>query len=460
MKENKISGKVLIPTIILIIILITGIVLFGITRPNNTDKFNRKTTIVEPYIEVSVDSSNKTIEEVAKDLNIAIHTKEIILYLDGKEIDRVPVGGLEIETNVEEAIERSKEMNDKIKGFAKLKPQEIQTTVSFSTTKDSISRITGNLNCLKNQNIDSDAHLTTKDYEMIIESGESGLVISKDKLDEFLTKEFNLGHFEVTLDDANIYDNPEKTNTNKALTQKADIFNKAVNTEITYIFAEQTLTIPKATIFEWISLSDAGKIVFDDEKMEEYVRELSKKYNTIEMNRKFKTSNEEIITIPYANYGWMIDAEKEMEELKSNITKGGSYSREPIWEATGWEEYKNVDSNDFGDSYLEISLDAKTFWLYINGNLIVTSNINHGNDASPKGAYMIIEKKRETSLKGNNEKECGIPDYSIYLDKEYPIHDIENIEEIEFTKGCIQVSKSDSKIIYDNTDVNFPVIIY
>ncbi len=460
MNENKISIKVLIPIILLIIIFITGVVLFGITRPNRTDKFNRKTTVTDPYIGISVDSSNKTIEEVSQDLNVEMHSKEMILYLNNEEVDRVSVGGLEIETNMEEAVGRTKVENDKIKGFTKLKPQELQATIAFSTTKESMSRITGNLNCLKNQDIDTNAHLITKDYEMIIENGETGLVIIKDKLDEFLTKEFNLGHFEVHLDDANIYDNPETTNTNKALVQRAEIFNEAVNTEITYTFGEETLTIPKATIFEWITLSDTDKIVFDEKKMEEYVRELSKRYNTIEMDRTFKTSNNETVTIPYANYGWMINLEKEMEELQNNITKGGSYSREPIWEAIGWNEYNNIDSNDFGKSYLEISLESKTFWLYVDGNLVLTSNINCGSD-TPKGAYMIVEKTRETSLKGNAEKYCETPDYALYFDKNYSIHDIKgSIEEAEETQGCIQVSRSDSKIIYENTDVNFPIVIY
>lgn len=460
--EKKISTKMLIPIIIVIIVLITGAVLFGITRPNHTDRFNRKTTVVEPYIGLSVDSSNKTIEDVSKDLLTALHQKEMILTLNGEEVDRVNVGGLELETNAEEAIERTKMENDKIKGFQKLKPQELQATLSFSTTKDSLARITGNLNCLRNQQIDNDAHLTTENYEMIIESGTTGLVISKDKLDEYLTKEFNLGHFEVALDDANIYDNPETTNTNKALTQKADIFNNAVNTEITYTLGEDTITIPKATIFEWITLSDAGKIIFDEQKIEDYLLELGKKYNTIEMNRKFKTSNGETITVPYANYGWMIDTEKEIAEIESNITKNGTYSREPVWEATGWGEYKNTNSNDFGDSYLEISLANKTFWFYVDGNLIVTSKINAGIDeTTPTGAYMVIERKRETALKGKIEQGEPTPDFAIYFDKEYSIHDIEEMsEEIEPTLGCIQVSKSDSKIIYDNTDVHFPIIIY
>lgn len=460
MKENKISTKVLIPVIILVIILVVGIVLFGMTRPNNTDKFNRKTTVTEPYIEISVDSSNKTVEEVSKDLVLAMHSRELVLTQNGTEVDRLSIGGLEFETNMEEAVTRTKAENDKIHGFAKLKPQELQATVSFSTTKEAMSRITGNLNCLKNQSIDSDAHLTAKDYEMVIESGEAGLVISKDRLDDYLTKEFNLGHFNISLDVDSIYDNPETTNTNKALVQKADIFNKSVNTEITYVFGEETLTIPKATIFEWITLSDAGKIVYDESKIEDYIRELGKRYNTIEMNRNFKTTNGNMEVILPANYGWMIDIEKEIQELEDNITKGGSYTREPIWEATGWESYSNINSNDFGDSYLEVSLDQKMFWLYIDGNLIVSSDINCG-PKTPKGAFMITERIREASLKTKVDNSCEAPDHGFYLGKEYSIHDIEgNVMEAPETEGCIQVSKSDSKIIYDNTDVHFPVIIY
>lgn len=463
------TNKKLILLIIMIIIVIFLLTLFGLTRPNNTDKFNAKTYLSEEYIGFKVDVSNKTEAQTVQIVNTALNEKTLKLYQNGDVVDVIPLSKLVINHNIEEAVSRVKNVNDELHGFDKLKEHTLQITISYAIDENTISNdIIKDLNCLKNETESKDAYLTTQNYEMIIESGDTGTVISEEKLISYIVKEFNKGNLDVNLDEGNLYVKPDTSKGNKELTQKAEIFNNTVNTKFTYIFDKETITIPKETIFNWISLSDSGKIVFDDNAMLEYVKSLSKKYNTTEMKRTFVNHNGDTITIPHASYGWEIDEDKEVTQLQSDLKKGGTYEREPEWKYTGWKSYKNESNNDFGNSYIEVSLDEQTLWLYIDGNVILETPIVTGaNGETPRGAYMVIEKKRDSEPIGDGEMGEGNSEYILYFDEGYAIHDTQlrveygkDFYKTEGTKGCINVPEVASQRLYENTDVCFPVIIY
>lgn len=465
----KINKNLTIIIIAVVVVLVGALTLFGITRPNNSDKFNGKTFLSEEYIGLKVEVSNKTEEQATQIVNTALNEKTLKLYQNGEVVDEIPLSKLIIEHNIPEAVSRVKAVNDEIHGFDKLKEHTLQITISYAINEYSIDEdIIKNLNCMKNEIESEDAYLTTKDYEMIIESGDTGTVISEEKLIPYICKEFNKGNIDVNLDEGNIYVKPDTSKSNKELAQKAEIFNNTVNTNFTYVFDKKKVTISKETIFDWITLSDSSKIIFDDETMLEYVKALSKEYNTTEMERNFVNHDGDEITIPFGAYGWEIDEEKEVTQLQNDLKKGGSYEREPVWKYTGWKEYKNENNNDFGNSYIEVNLEKQTLWLYMNGNLeLETPIVSGANGETPKGAYMVIARKRNEEPSGTGELGEGKAEYVLYFDEGYAIHDSKlrtqygkDFYKTEGTRGCINVPEVASQRLYENTDVCFPVIIY
>ena len=95
--------------------------------------------------------------------------------------------------------------------------------------------------------------------------------------------------------------------------------------------------------------------------MIELLRGLSKQYSTYGDPRKFKASSGKEITIYGGSYGWLIDKEKEADELTKVIEEGKSVTREPVYSQTALHRTKK---DDIGNTYVEISLGGQYLWYY------------------------------------------------------------------------------------------------
>lgn len=466
------NKKNLIPISIIGIVIVIGLIyLFSLTRANNSDYFNEKTILIDKNLGIEIDASKKTEKEVQDEIQTILNNKNIELIQKDEVIDTISFEDANVEANLIDAINRAKKMNDQISGFDKFNEHTFEITIALSVEEENFGSIADNLNCLTNFTEASDAYIVEENCEMKIVSAENGTVTSKEKLIPYVVSQFNNGNFSINLDEGDIYDAPETTTENKALAQRVEIFNKTVNTDFTYLFGEETVKIPKETIYSWISLSDTNKIIFDESAMAEYIKQLAQEYNTIKLNRTFTTTNNKTITIPYASYGWKIDEKKELSKLKSDLSKGGTVEREPQWSNQGWENYTRVDNNDFGDSYIEIDITTQTLWFYLNDEIIVKSDIVSGTKnaghLTSSGAHKITKKVRDSILTGQGEDKEGEVQYAVFFDNEKAIHDTSlrtefggDIYITDGTRGCINVPFDTAKIIYEQTDINFPIIIY
>jgi hypothetical protein len=130
---------------------------------------------------------------------------------------------------------------------------------------------------------------------------------------------------------------------------------------------------------------------------------LSKKYDTVGVARKFKTSLGNIIDVEGGLYGWKIDKESEAKALIENIKFGKVIEKEPIY------IQKSLPREDeIGNTYLEINITRQHLWFYKDGKLVVqgsvvTGNPNRGN-ATVTGIYMLTYKEKNVYLTGPGYK--------------------------------------------------------
>jgi uncharacterized protein YneF (UPF0154 family) len=469
MEDNK---KKLIPIIIIVVLLIAGaIAYFVLTGKNTSEYFNDKTTLNERTLGITLDVSNKSVTQVQEEIQNILDNMTFTLTQGGEVVDEIVFKDANVVGTLEDSIARAKKMNDQISGLDKFKEHSFDITIALSITEDDLNAIADDFNCLNSFKDGEDAYIIEENYEKVIVEAQIGTITTKEKLVPYVVDQFNKGNLEINLDDGNIYEKPETSTENKELVQKVEIFNKSVNTNFTYTFGEESVTIPKETIYSWITLSDTNKILFDDTAMAEYIRNLAKEYNTIKMTRTFITTDGEEVTIPAKTYGWKMDETKELAQLKSDITKGGTIAREPVWSTSGYGAYTRVDNNDFGKNYIEVDLSLQKMYVYVDGEIVITTDIVSGTKNAGHltscGAHKILSISRDVILTGQGEDAEGEVGFAYFFDGQNAIHDTAlrteyggDVYVTDGTRGCVNIPYTVSKQLYDYVEVGYPVVIH
>ncbi|MCM8710273.1 L,D-transpeptidase/peptidoglycan binding protein [Clostridium sp. SYSU_GA19001] len=272
---------------------------------------------------------------------------------------------------------------------------------------------------------------------------------------------------ETTLDLEGIdcYIKPQYTSKSQKIIDVKDTLNKYVSSKITYNFGERKEILDASIINMWLSVDENYVITFDEKKVREYVDTLSNNYNTVGKKRNFNTTSGKIISIGGGDYGFIINKDKETQAIISAVKEGQTLTKEPAYIQTALCQ----NSNDIGNTYVEINLSSQHLWFYKNGSLVVQGDIVSGNvsagHTTPSGVYRLKYKQRNAILKG--------PDYEAAVSYWMPfnggigIHDASwrsrfggNIYRTNGSHGCINSPNYLAKTIFQNIDPGTPVVCY
>lgn len=150
----------------------------------------------------------------------------------------------------------------------------------------------------------------------------------------------------------------------------------------------------------------------DPAGIEAAVAALAEKYDTYGTSRQFLTSSGKTVTVspmseeigPCDFGGWKMDRDAMAEILSEKLAAGEDCTLEIPW------EYKGVsrgELNDFGDTYLEISIPEQHMWLYDRGKCIVDTDVVTGmgtdpDRATPPGIYKTTDFYTEWTMRGED----------------------------------------------------------
>ncbi len=272
---------------------------------------------------------------------------------------------------------------------------------------------------------------------------------------------------EVDLEAEGCYLRPAETETDPVLADAVTRLNNYTNTVINYTFGDDIETLNGDRIHEWLTLEEDFTVTLDEDKVKEFVSELAEAHNTAGKDKNFETSYGYTITIsnPNGTYGWMIDEGSELETLLDELPEGITETREPEYSrrAAGYGD------EEYGDTYVEINLEAQHLWFYKNGELVVESDIVSGNSSrnmeTPDGAYYVYSRERNRTLRGE--------DYQTPVNYWMPfiggigLHDATwrasfggTIYMTNGSHGCVNLPLSVAQTIYENIAVGDPVMCY
>lgn len=277
---------------------------------------------------------------------------------------------------------------------------------------------------------------------------------------------------ELSLDEQDVYAKPAVTSDDEGLNARADELNKFVKTVITYQFGDQREELNGDTIVNWLIEGEDGVTTIDPEQVTAYVKELAEKYDTAGKPKELVTTYGPTVTITKGTYGWKIDQKEESSKLCELILAGESQEREPIYAQTA----NSHETNDYGNTYVEVNLTAQHLYYYRDGNLVIDSDLVSGSHArghdTPTGAYPVAYKQRNRVLRGERRPD-GSYEYESPVSYWMPfnggigLHDATwrgafggKIYMTNGSHGCVNLPKSVAKTIYENIDTGTPVLCY
>lgn len=210
------------------------------------------------------------------------------------------------------------------------------------------------------------------------------------------------------------------------------------------------------------------------EQAYEYVRLLAVEYDTFGTNhvREFETTNKGKIEVEGGIYGWQIDVDATTDEFMEALENFEYKEIIPTYMNEGLTRGKD----DIGDTYIEVSIEEQHLWFYKDGNLVVETDVVTGDPSrgvsTPKGVNKVWSKEEDRALVGIVPE--GTADYSSQVDFWMPvdwegtgIHNSTwrnefggNIFQGAGSYGCVNLPYDPSEKIFENVELNTPVIIY
>jgi hypothetical protein len=302
-----------------------------------------------------------------------------------------------------------------------------------------------------------------KGYEIVSE--QQGDILDEQATCEAIEKAVASLKESVDLSKEKAYKKPEFTSESDVLKDAVETLNRYVSTEITYKFGDDTVVLDGTRINKWIKIKKDNTVKLRRNKVEKFVQELHRKYDTVFTNRKFKTAYGDTVTVYGGDYGWWMNTVKETDKLVKLIQKGAVKERTPEYRQTA----VSYGDKDYGDTYAEVDLSGQHVFVVKDGKVVfdtacVTGNESQGH-ATPAGTYGITYKQRNATLRGENYEtpvsywmpfNGGIGFHDAYWRSRFG----GTLYRTGGSHGCVNLPPSSAKKIYSLVEQGTPVICY
>lgn len=418
------------------------------------------------------DYGNKTVDAVKSSIQNDIRTYYLKLIERNDEVEHVSAGDIDMKVTIDGDLSKIKENQNHYLWFIKPKKAEnLDITIAYDEIK--LDYAINGLKCLDDEYINSGIapELTFDGNAFTMTEGVPGNEIDKEKTIALIKEAIKNMDPVLTLENENCYLVPIDKEASEKEQKLLSQLNSYLDVVITLTFGEEKEVIDKAQIYKWLSVGTNNEVIFDNEKIIEYIDNIGKKYETMGQTREFLNSYGETIKVSGGDFGWWINRKAEAEAIINDIKSLNSTTREPNF----LQRAGAFGENDFGNTYIEINLTDQHLYAYKDGNKIVDCDIISGDPVNgletPTGVfnmrfmftnYNFVRKDFSKKLK------YWMVFYGNTVDTNIGIASCDWITNFGGTAyrgagslGSIYVNEVDAKTLYmELPGKDFPVIIY
>lgn len=468
-KTNPKYNKTIISIIAIIFtIIITCVIsMMSILYPNNS--------IIQTSVG-EIDIGLKTIDTATEEISVKLNGYVHIFTLSDGEQKEVPIS--EVIYNIDKD-----KIKLKLKGYNKLPLWFKQDSINLDLSdcveynSEKVLTLIKDINEKNSDNIieAQNAYITynseKNEYEIV--PAVYSNVILEDSV-ETLISYFKTFDTEGKLVELGCYVIPEILEDNSDLLSSLNVFNELKDFNLVYTFNGIEEKLDLATIGSWISpnytdgviLNTETPFIISEDLVNNYVLELNKKYTTIGTSRSFTNSYGNVMTISGGDYGWILDRRGMQNSIIEHIQNRQSETLDGLFTQRG----ASFGTNDFSNSYVEVSIDNQRLWMYVNGNCIintpvVTGDIVKQGRATHRGVFSLTYKTKNAVLRGE-DYETPV-NFWMPFDGGIGLHDATwrsnfggSIYKGNGSHGCVNMPYNAAKTAYENINSTMPIIVW
>ncbi|KAA9012111.1 L,D-transpeptidase family protein [Niallia endozanthoxylica] len=451
-----------------IIVLIIGLI-FGAISYYQANHFHAQTTIN------GIEVGGMTADEALGKLKTSVLKNEVYIgkqkVFDGKDTN---LGFTDDDLGTVEELLKTKQNffpSSKGKGYS-LAPGNPNLQRSPEMIKQVEEKLVNMNNSLK----------APQDAAVHLENGK--VVISKSVEGEqydiaSLLKELKKKEYASVIHIDPVYLAPIKENS-EVIKNEEKVLQSLLEHTVNYQVQDKVYSLKGSDVIKNATVTKDLKFEIDEEGIKNKITEINHSQSTLGKDFTFNTHSGSTISVKGQGYGWALDVEKETALVKEAFENGEkSVSASNIY-GNGWNNegygYETLSNNGIGDTYAEVSLDEQRMWIYKDGKLVFSTNVVTGNRSSgedtSKGVWYVLYKRSPYVLEG--QRIGSTSGYAVKVDYWVPFtnpgqgfHDAgwrtnwsSNAYLTDGSAGCVNVSPSVMKNLYDNLDVYDPVVVY
>lgn len=361
---------------------------------------------------------------------------------------------------------------------------EMNDAVETTINESALKTIVENMDAF-NENLivhPVDAHLEKNAsgvYEIVPEIEGNELI--PDKTYSMIRNAILNGQSQIDLQEAGCYVKPEVYSNAPSLDKELKIIQKLHNETIFMDMTGATEELTADKIAEMVTMNASGVIEADYENIYAYVEELAEKYNTYMSTRLFTTSYGDVVEVGgYSvdgvsndTYGFFMDQDETAYTIAEAIVSGESQTIFPTWTVPAVT--RDDVNGDIGTTYVELCLAAQHLWYYIDGELAIDCDVVTGlsTDArrvTPTGCFRIWQKDKDATLTGELDGVKWETKVGYYMATTWTgvgLHDATwrysfggDIYTYDGSHGCVNMPYDAAEFIFENADLDTPVVVY
>ncbi|MGN0633277.1 MAG: peptidoglycan binding domain-containing protein [Oscillospiraceae bacterium] len=437
------------------------------------------------------DVSRKNVEEAAVLVKQNSKVPDVINFTTPETNSlRISLEDLDEKDNIEQEVKKIFAKQDHNGWFkAKTTPTDYSFDVEFEYDREKLyeevdKKIVNNKNVTKPE----DAYIERTSDGFVIVPEVYGSAVSNKKIDtlhDFIDGFLDREEYSINLLNSGCFKLPNVTAAD--LKEQAAKLNQLYSVEFKFDFIYTTETLTGSETLNWITFENDDPLEgfsVDREKVMAYVDNLADKYDTFGTDRSFHSTTRGNITVEQGegDYGWWIDKEKTCNLIEELIHDGISARVEPYYyksENSGYSYTCNPDvrtaDDDIGKTYIEVDLKNQHLWYYKKGVLKHECDIVSGMPTvernTPAGVYKLWFKDMNRVLRGSlstgESWETPVTYWNNISTFGVGLHDATwhssfggDRYKTAGSHGCINMSFNDAKYVYENVELDTPVVMY
>uniref|UniRef100_UPI0040572611 L,D-transpeptidase family protein n=1 Tax=Agathobacter sp. TaxID=2021311 RepID=UPI0040572611 len=332
----------------------------------------------------------------------------------------------------------------------------------------------------ENQKDPVDAHLQHQNGSYVIVDEFYGNRINSEIFHDAVVEAINSSRPDLLIEDTGAYSNPKIFADDPILNENLKTLNEKAKCTITYTLPNgETNSVTPEILLTWLATDAEGRYYINEalltEKIKTYVDELNKVIQAVETKEVtfMGKLGEEQTVKNYRKNTWKLDVEKEIAQLTADLKANTDVTREPMY-----SDRLLTPEGKIADTYVEIDMSAQHLWYFVDGEVVVESDIvsgtyNNRERRTPEGLYQLAYKQRDRVLLGAPDEE-GKPSYESPVDYWMPfngsigMHDADNwrskyggtIYKYSGSHGCINMPRKKAKALYEIIEKGCPVVCY